>query len=90
MIRITIPGNLVEQLNPSKPVVLCDEGGNPLGTFTPVSKLTEQQRIAMTLPEHLLDSPTPLEELNRRLREERPIPHEEVMKEIMEMIGRSA
>jgi hypothetical protein len=45
-----------------------------------VTKLTEHQRIAMTLPAYLLDSGTPTEELRRRLREEARIPHEEVLR----------
>ncbi len=79
MTHINLPDSMRSQLGSlSEPLVLCDEAGNPLGTFTPVTKLTEHQRIALTVPDHLLDSGTPTEELRRRLREER-IPHEEVL-----------
>ncbi len=81
MTRITVTEDMRAQLGSlSEPLVLCDEAGNPLGTFTPVTKLTEHQRIAMTLPDHFLDSGTPTEELRRRLREEARIPHEEVLR----------
>jgi hypothetical protein len=89
MTRITLSESIKTQLGDlSKPLALYDENGAPLGTFTPTSKLTEQQRIAMTLPEHLLDSPVSVEELDRRLREEPLIPHEEVMAEVMELVRR--
>jgi hypothetical protein len=78
--HINLPDSMRSQLGSlSEPLVLCDEAGNPLGTFTPVTKLTEHQRIALTVPDHLLDSGTPTEELRRRLREEARIPHEEVL-----------
>ncbi len=81
MTRITLSDSIRAQLGSlSQPLVLCDEAGKPLGTFTPVTSLTEQQRIAMTLPDHFLDSSTPTEELRRRLREEARIPHEEVLR----------
>jgi hypothetical protein len=87
MTHITVPDSMKTQLGASSaPLVICDKAGNPLGTFTPVSRLTEQQRIAMTLPEHLLDSRLPVEELNRRLREEPGIPHEEVMRKVRELL----
>ena len=79
MTRITIPDSVRAQLGGlNKPVVFCDETGNPLGTFAPVTALTEHERIAMTLPDDQLDSATPTEELHRRLREEGRVPHEEV------------
>ncbi len=81
MIHLTLSDNIRSQLGSlTEPLVLCDEAGIPLGTFTPVTRLTEHQRIAMTLPDHLLDSGTPAEELRRRLREEARIPHEEVLR----------
>ena len=81
MTHITLSDSVRAQLGSlSEPLVLCDEAGNPLGTFTPVTRLTEHQRIAMTLPDHLLDSGTPTEELRRRLHEEARIPHEEVLR----------
>ena len=81
MTRITLSDSMRAQLGSlSEPLVLCDEAGNPLGTFTPATRLTEHQRIAMTLPDHLLDSSTPTEELRRRLREESRVPHEEVLR----------
>jgi hypothetical protein len=80
MTHVTVSDRLKTQLGASgEPLVLCDEAGNPLGTFTPLNRLTEQQRIAMTLPDHLRDSKVPVEELRRRLRDEPRIPHEEVM-----------
>lgn len=79
--RVTLSDSMREQLGGlSQQVVLCDEAGNPLGTFTPITGLTEHQRIAITLPDQLLDSDTPVEELRRRLREEGRVPHEEVMR----------
>jgi hypothetical protein len=79
MTRITLSESMRAQLGSlTEPLVLCDEAGIPLGTFTPLTSLTEHQRIAMTLPIQLLDSGTPTEELRRRLREETRIPHEEV------------
>ena len=87
MTHITLPDSIRSQLGTlSEPLVLCDDAGNPLGTFTPVGKLTEHQRIAMMLPEHLRNSGTPIEELDRRLREEPRIPHEEVMRKVMELL----
>jgi len=87
MTHITVSEKINSQLGAaSEPLVLCDEAGTPLGTFTPVSRLTEHQRIAMTLPEHLLDSKLPVEELDRRLREEPGIPHEEVMRKVRELL----
>ena len=81
MTHITLSDSIRAQLGSlSEPLVLCDEAGNPLGTFTPVTALTEHQRMAMTLPENLLDSGTPAEELRRRLREERRVPHDEVLR----------
>ncbi len=81
MTRITLSDSMRSQLGSlSEPLVLCDEAGNPLGTFTPVNKLAEHQRTALTLPDHLLDSGTPIEELRRRLCEETRIPHEEVLR----------
>lgn len=81
MTHMTLSNSMRAQLGSlNEPLVLCDEAGNPLGTFTPVTKLTEHQRIAMTLPDHLLDSGTPTEELRRRLHEEARIPHEEVLR----------
>ena len=63
MTRITLTESMKAQPGAiSEPLALFDEAGNPVGTFTPVSRLTEHQRIAMTLPERLLDSPTPVEE----------------------------
>jgi hypothetical protein len=80
MTHINLSDSMRSQLGSlNEPLVLCDEAGNPLGTFTPVTSLTEHQRIAMTLPDHLLDSRTPTEELRRRLREEVRVPHEEVL-----------
>jgi hypothetical protein len=80
MTHITLSDSMRSQLGRlNEPLVLRDEAGNPLGTFAPVAKLTEHQRIAMTLPDHLLDSTVPTEELDRRFREEPRIPHEEVM-----------
>jgi hypothetical protein len=82
MTHITLSDSIRAQLGSlSEPLVLCDEAGKPLGTFTLVTGLTEHQRIAMTLPAHLLDSGTPVEELRRRLREEPRIPHEEVLRQ---------
>jgi hypothetical protein len=87
MTHVTIPPSMKAQLGPlNERLVLCDEAGNPLGTFTPVSKLSEQQRIAMTLPDHVLDSKLPIEEHKRRLREEPGIPHEEVMRKVRELL----
>lgn len=81
MARITIPDCVRAQLGGlTEPLVFCDEAGNPLGTFAPVTALTEHQRVAMTLPDHQLDSATPTEELRRRFREEGRIPHEEVVR----------
>ena len=83
MTHVTITDSVKEQLGTLKePLALFDESGKPLGTFTPVTKLTNHQRIAMTLPDHLLDSKLPVEELNRRLREEPGVPHEEVMRKV--------
>ena len=80
MTHFTLSDSIGAQLGSlSEPLVLCDEAGNPLGMFTPMTRLTAHQRIAMTLPNHLLDSGTPTEELRRRLREEPRIPHEEVL-----------
>jgi len=87
MTHITVPPSMKSQLDSaSEPTVLCDEAGTALGTFTPVSRLSEQQRIAMTLPEHLRDSRVPVEELRRRLHEERLIPHEEVMEMVRKLL----
>ena len=87
MTHITVSENIKSQLGAaSEPLVLCDEAGTPLGTFTPVARLTEHQRIAMTLPDHLLDSGVPLEELERRLREEPRIPHEEVIRKVQQLV----
>jgi len=87
MTRITIPESVRAQLGGlSEPLVFCDEAGNPLGTYAPVTTLTEHQRIAMTLPDHLLDSDTPAEELQRRLREEGRIPHEEVVRKAKQCV----
>ena len=81
MTHITVTDNMRSQLGSlNEPLVLCDEAGNPLGTFTPLTKLTEHQRIAMTLPDHLLDSATPAEELRRQLGEEPRVSHEEVLR----------
>ena len=81
MTHINLSDRMRSQLGSlNEPLVLCDEAGNPLGTFTPVTKLAEHLRIAMTLPDHLLDSRTPPEELRRRLREEVRVPHEEVLR----------
>ena len=83
MTRINLSDDIRAQLGSlSEPLMLCDEAGNPLGTFTPVTELTEHQRIAMTLPDNLLDSSTPTEELRRRLREEPRISHEEVLRKV--------
>ena len=85
MTRVTIPDSVRAQLGGlSEPLVFCDEAGNPLGTFAPVTALTEHQRVAMTLPDHQLDSATPTEELRRRLREEGRIPHKEVVRKAKE------
>ena len=87
MTHITVSDSMKAQLGSlSEPLVLCDESGNPLGTFTPVTRLTEHQRIAMTLPDHLLNSGTPTEELRRRLREDARIPHEEVLKKAKQLL----
>ncbi len=83
MTHVTLSKSMKAQLGDlSEPLAFFDETGTPLGMFTPVSGLTEQQRIAMTLPEHLLDSKVPVEGLRRRLREEPRIPHEEVMQQL--------
>ena len=82
MTRITLTDDIRAQLGGlTAPLVLCDEAGNPLGTFTPVTALTEHQRIAMTLPDHLLNSDTSDDELRRRLHEKGRVPHEEVLRE---------
>lgn len=87
MTHITLSDSIKAQLGAlGEPLAFFDEAGTPLGTFTPVNRLTEHQRVAMTLPEHLLDSKLPVEELNRRLREEPGIPHEEVMKQVMKLL----
>jgi hypothetical protein len=81
MTHITLSDSMRAQLGSlSEPLVLCDEAGNPLGTFTPVTRLTDHQRVAMTLPNHLLESNTPAEELRRRLRDEPRITQEEIMR----------
>jgi hypothetical protein len=85
MTHITLSDNIRSQLGAlDEPLVLFDDAGNPLGTFTPVANLNEHQRIALTLPDHLLDSRLPLEELDRRLHDEPGIPHEEVLREVHE------
>ena len=87
MTHITLSNSMKAQLGAlSEPLAFFDETGAPLGTFTPVSGLTEHQRVAMTLPEHLLDSKVPVEELRRRLREEPRIPHEEVMEQLRQYL----
>jgi len=87
MTHITLSNSTKAQLGAlSEPLAFFDETGTPLGTFTPVSRLTEQQRIAMTLPEDLLDSKVPVEELRRRLREEPRIPHAEVMEQLRQYL----
>jgi len=85
--HITLSDSIRSQLGDlSEPLVLCDDAGNLLGTFTSVAKLTEQQRIALTLPDHLLNSAIPREEMDRRLREELRIPHEEVMEKVKQLL----
>ena len=87
MTHITISASMKSQLDSAcEPLVLCDEAGTPLGTFTPVSRLTEHERIALTLPDHLRHSKVPVEELRRRLREEPRIPHEEVMEQFRQYL----
>lgn len=81
MTRIIIPESIRAQLGGlNEPLEFCDEEGNPVGTFAPMSTLTEQQRIGLALPSHLRDSETPVGELRRRLHEEGRIGHEEVLR----------
>ena len=87
MTHVTLPDSIRSQLGSlNEPFVLCDEAGKPLGTYTPVTELTEHQRISLTLPNHLRQSKLPLEELDRRLRDEPGIPHEEVLRKVKELL----
>ena len=87
MTHITVSGSMRTQLGSiSEPLALCDEAGNLLGTFTPATALTEHQRIAMTLPHDLLYPEIPAEELQRALRDEGRIPHDEVVRKATEFL----
>ncbi len=86
MTHITLPDSITTQLGSlSEPLALCDEAGNLLGAFTPATALTEHQRIAMTLPHDLLYPEIPAEELQKALREEGRIPHDEVVQKAKEV-----
>ena len=85
MTHVTVSDSIRTQLGSlSEPLALCDEAGNLLGTFTPATALTEHQRIAMTLPHDILFPEIPAEELQRALREEGRIPHDEVVRKAKE------
>jgi hypothetical protein len=87
MTHITVPASIQSQFDASEePLIVCDEEGTPLGTFIPAAKSTGHQRTLMTLPEHLRDSKVSVDELRRRLREERLIPHEEVMEMVKKLL----
>ena len=87
MTHVTVSDSIRTQLGSlSEPLALCDEAGNLLGTFTPAAALTEHQRIAMTLPHDLLYPGIPAEELQRVLREQGRIPHDEVVRKAQEVL----
>ncbi len=86
MTHVTVSDSIRTQLGSLRePLALCDEAGNLLGTFTPATALTEHQRIAMTLPHDLLYPEISAEELQRVLREEGRIPHDEVVRKAKEL-----
>jgi hypothetical protein len=87
MTHITVSDSVRRQLGSfSEPLALCDQAGNLLGTFTPATALSEHQRIAMMLPRDLLYPEIPAEELQRALREEGRIPHDEVVRKAKEFL----